>query len=125
VEGKDKKSRDSILVRGFWGDVVQSPYITFGLEVDKEPEAKKFFREINYQKVYSAADIALYIVQRYIHKLEELEDYDYPFERIKHIEEQYGHKSKEDKKEEETKEDEPKVQELTEEEIEAENKKNE
>lgn len=48
VEGKDKKSRDSILVRGYWGDVIQSPYQTFGLEVDKEPERTKFFREINY-----------------------------------------------------------------------------
>lgn len=50
--------------------------------------------------------------------MEELEDYDFPFERIKHIEEQYGYNSKDEKKEEEKKEedDEPKIQELTEEE---------
>jgi len=125
VEGKDRKSRDSILVRGYWGDVVQSPYLTFGLEVDKEPERTKFFREINYQKVYSAADISLYIVQRYIHKLQELEDYDFPFERIKHIEEQYGYNDKDKKKKEneEEEKEEPKIQELTEEEAKEEEEK--
>lgn len=33
VPGKKKKSGDSILVRGFWGDIVNSPYISLGVEV--------------------------------------------------------------------------------------------
>ena len=74
--------------------------------------------------IQSAADISLYIVQRYIHKLEELVDYDFPFERIRHIEEQYGYHDKDKKKEEQEKE-EPKSQELTEEEAKAEEEKKE
>jgi dynein assembly factor 3 len=33
IPGKKKKSGDSILVRGFWGDIINSPYVTFGMEV--------------------------------------------------------------------------------------------
>jgi hypothetical protein len=39
-------------VRGFWGDIVQSPYIPFGIEIWKEPEASEFFKKINYQLIY-------------------------------------------------------------------------
>jgi hypothetical protein len=49
VYGKDKKSRDSIEVRGFWGDVLQSPYIPFGIEIWEEPEKTKFMKEVNKQ----------------------------------------------------------------------------
>lgn len=44
-----KKSRDSIEVRGFWGDVLQSPYIPFGIEIWEEPEKTKFMKEVNKQ----------------------------------------------------------------------------
>lgn len=33
VPGKAKKTKDNILVRGYWGDIIQSPYIPFGVEV--------------------------------------------------------------------------------------------
>ena len=73
------------MVRGFWGDIVNSPFLAFGNEVWDEPERTRFFRELNYQKVYSNSDISEYNVQQYIHKLEELERYEYPFERLKHV----------------------------------------
>jgi len=40
------------LVRGFWGDIINSPYIPFGSEVEDLEDATKFFRKINYQRVY-------------------------------------------------------------------------
>jgi len=42
TEGKTKVGRDSIEVRGFWGDIINSPYIGYGNEVHKEPEASRF-----------------------------------------------------------------------------------
>mmetsp|Transcript_5701 Transcript_5701/g.7669 ORF Transcript_5701/g.7669 Transcript_5701/m.7669 type:complete len:94 (+) Transcript_5701:576-857(+) len=30
VPGQSKQTRDHILVRGFWGDIVQGPYVPFG-----------------------------------------------------------------------------------------------
>lgn len=55
-----------------------------------------------------ASDISAYNVQSYIHKLEKLEKYQYPFERLKHIEKQYAETgsdpNEEEKKEEPKKE---------------------
>ena len=48
VPGKKKKSGDSIMVRGFWGDIINSPYVPFGIEVFNEEFKKKFFQKINF-----------------------------------------------------------------------------
>lgn len=73
------------MVRGYWGDIVNSPYLCFGSEVWEEDERKKFFRKINYQTVYSNADISEYNVQAYIHRIEEMGTYEYRFERLRTI----------------------------------------
>lgn len=52
IPGKKKKSGDSILVRGFWGDIVNSPYISFGVEVLNEEHKSQFFRKLNMQRIY-------------------------------------------------------------------------
>ena len=98
------------MVRGFWGDILQSPYVGFGLEIWKEPERSKFFKELNFQQVYSSMDACLFNVQYYIQKLEDTTEYDFPFERIKQIKERITEMA--DGK----KEDEPKTQEVTDEE---------
>jgi dynein assembly factor 3 len=75
IPGKKKKTGDSILVRGFWGDIINSPYIPFGVEVAKAEDAEKFFRKINFQRIYMTSDITAYNVQSYIHKIETLKEY--------------------------------------------------
>lgn len=45
-----------------------------------------------------ASDISAYNVQQYIHKLEKLSKYEYPFERLKHIENQYKPDPEEEEK---------------------------
>ena len=72
----------------------------------RERERKLFSRQINYQQVYHASDVAMYNVQNYIHKLEELKDFDFPFERFKHIEKQQEEETKEEPKVEEIKDEE-------------------
>ena len=63
VEGKTKKGRDSCIVRGFWGDIINSPFLAHGLEVS-DPEARmRFFKKVNYQNVYSNTDVSEYNVQ--------------------------------------------------------------
>lgn len=47
AEGKKKKSGDSCLVRGYWGDIIISPYHCFGTEVDLHPEKEKFVANSN------------------------------------------------------------------------------
>lgn len=86
VYGKDRKSKDNIEVRGFWGDILQSPYIPFGIEIWEEPEATKFMKEVNKQQVYSSSEFSMYNVHQYIKKIEDLEDFKYPFERLRQVE---------------------------------------
>ena len=132
VPGKTRKGRDSVMVRGFWGDIINSPYFAFGQEVWKEPERTRFFKKCNYQSVYSNADISEYNVQGYIQKLEDLNEYEFPFERLRHIlgdrydsprtrekkakEAAEKKKAKKKKEEEQKAQEEPMIQEITEEE---------
>ena len=81
------------MVRGFWGDLVQSPYIPFS-EIWKEPEATMFKKQINFQSVYSAGDFCMFNIQNYITILEDLSEYHFPFSRIKKVEEELDNASK-------------------------------
>lgn len=105
------------MVRGFWGDIMQSPYIPFGIELWKEPEATLFKKQINFQQVYSSRDFADFNLQNYITKLEDLQEYTFPFTRIKNVEKQLDAmgEDEEEKKEEEKKEEEKKTEEITDE----------
>ena len=42
-----EKGGQSCLVRGFWGDIVISPYPTLSLEVDLYPENERLFKKRN------------------------------------------------------------------------------
>ena len=47
MPGKKKITRESCLVRGYWGDIIVSPYVSFGVETDYEPEKTKLFKVAN------------------------------------------------------------------------------
>lgn len=97
IEGKKKRSGDSCLVRGFWGDIINSPYIPLGIEVENEEDRLKFNKEYNFQRPYNACDIVDYHIEGYMTKLETLQDYIPPFEVIKQVE-NYNKKTEEEKK---------------------------
>ena len=40
------------MIRGYWGDIINSPFVTFGFEVLNEEDREKFFRKLNYQRIY-------------------------------------------------------------------------
>ena len=94
------------MIRGFWGDIINSPYANFGFEVLNEADREKFFRKLNFQRIYvteiqlsltliqMACDISGYNLQGYIHKLETLREYEFPFERLRRVEESYQGKKK-------------------------------
>jgi len=110
IPGKAKKTKDNILVRGFWGDIVQSPFIPFGVEIWQDREKDLFGKKINFQQVYFASDFSSYNVQYYIQKLENETAYEFPFTRIKQIDKELGGEGKinpDDK-------DEPKIEEIKE-----------
>ncbi len=43
-EGKTKVGKDSCMVRGFWGDIINSPFLSFGLKLDTKEEEDHFYR---------------------------------------------------------------------------------
>ena len=59
----------SVAVRGFWGDIVNSPYIAFGLEADDA----SLFEKRSEQHVKSATDVSEYNVDKLLGMLEAAE----------------------------------------------------
>jgi len=63
VEGRRKGC--SIMARGFWSDIINSPYLAFGLEADNE----KLFKVRNKEQVHTACDVSEYNVSQMLHAL--------------------------------------------------------
>jgi hypothetical protein len=59
------------MARGFWGDIIQSPFIPFGVEILKEPENSEFRQKVNGQQIYTSVEFSQYNVHNYIKILEE------------------------------------------------------
>jgi len=47
LPGRRKQTHESCLVRGYWGDIVVSPYIAFGIWTDIMPDKDLFFKISN------------------------------------------------------------------------------
>ena len=109
IEGKKKKSGDSCLVRGFWGDISNSPYIPLGIYIENSEYKTKFYSEYNTQVPHNSQDIAEYTVIEFMSKLEELKPYEFDFPKLSFLK-----GSKDDKEEE--KDEESKIEEVNEDE---------
>ena len=45
------------MVRGFWGDILNSPYVPFGAEIESTEDREKFFKKINFQRIYVSINL--------------------------------------------------------------------
>merc|ERR1711976_171536 len=81
------------MVRGFWGDIVNSPFLSFGVDCDVEPDKSELFKTRNYNYEFLSMHIAEYNLHNYIMRLETFENY--------HIDFQKGRKEAEKKFDEE------------------------
>jgi dynein assembly factor 3, axonemal len=68
VEGKKKGSRDSCMVRGFWGDIINSPYIPLGIYIEDPEDRKQFNREFNLSRPYDAQHVSEYSIMHFLHQ---------------------------------------------------------
>ena len=71
AEGKKKQSRDLCDVLGYWGDIVVSPFYTFGLLVDDLNEKEKFYKLQNENYYYYNEKISEYFVEKMIREMNE------------------------------------------------------
>ncbi|KAK3727693.1 hypothetical protein RRG08_032650 [Elysia crispata] len=83
--------------RGFWGDMIVSPYVTFGVE----SEDKSFYKKQNQQHVKTAEDVSEFNINSLFHELATNERYEPP----KEVDNKDGEKSDSDTKLEEINEE--------------------
>ena len=117
IEGKKKQGHDSCMVRGFWGDIVNSPYLSYGLELETRDEITYFYANNKIDYLRDSQDVTEYNLVKFLLRMDHNEQYDFMKrekekerlrkERIKKEEEEQEKKEKEEeekkKKEEEKK----------------------
>lgn len=102
IPGVTKTGKDSCLVRGFWGDITNSPYIGFGVELNNEEEHEFFYAHQDIYYKYHSQHITEWNLARYLTRLEKDELYQLKFtdHKIKNVESEEN-KERENKKENE------------------------
>jgi len=69
TEAKDKKTGLTVQVRGFWGDIINSPYHTFGTTTDPEDKPRLFTISGSMYR-HSETDIAEFNLTAYLSEME-------------------------------------------------------
>uniref|UniRef100_A0A0G4FFD7 DUF4470 domain-containing protein n=1 Tax=Chromera velia CCMP2878 TaxID=1169474 RepID=A0A0G4FFD7_9ALVE len=72
VQGSHKTDRTKIMVRGYWGDLIVSPYISFGVDccTDSESDRKRLFKVVNTQQRHHAEEISRFNVFALLSEIE-------------------------------------------------------
>jgi len=79
IPGKTKEGKDSCLVRGFWGDITNSPFIGFGVELNTGDEHETFYAKQDIHHRFHAQHITEWNLSRYFTRLEKDELYELKF----------------------------------------------
>ena len=107
IEGRSKKTTDSCMVRGFWGDIVNSPYISYGLSLDTRDEITYFYANNKIQYTRDSQDVTEYNLVKFLLRLDHNEKYDF-MQREKEKEKEREERRKKEEEERERKENEKK-----------------
>ncbi|KAL4428975.1 hypothetical protein ABPG74_011171 [Tetrahymena malaccensis] len=79
IPGKKKLTYENVVVRGYWGDIIISPYISMGVECDVEPEKEKLFKISNMQHVGHSVEVTEFNLQYWLQMIEKQEEYHLTF----------------------------------------------
>lgn len=72
--GRKKQERTSCLVRGYWGDIVVSPYVAIGIKCDYH-QADLLFKKANTKNIGHSVQVAEYNMNYWLHRLQKQERY--------------------------------------------------
>ena len=103
IEGKKKEGHDSCMVRGFWGDIVNSPYIGYGLELETREEVTYFYANNKIDYLRDSQDVTEYNLVKFLLRMDHNEIYDF-MKREKEKERQRQERIKREEEEKEKKE---------------------
>ena len=88
------------MVRGFWGDIVNSPYISYGLSLDTRDEITYFYANNKIQYTRDSQDVTEYNLVKFLLRLDHNEKYDFmQREKEKEKEREERRKKEEEEKE--------------------------
>jgi len=90
IPGRTKTRKDSCLVRGYWGDITNSPFIGFGVELNNKEEHEFFYAHHDVYYKYHSQHITEWNLSRYFSRLEKDELYELKFteHKIRNLEEE-------------------------------------
>ena len=77
IEGKKKEGKDSCMVRGFWGDIVNSPYLGYGLELETRDEITYFYANNKIDYLRDSQDVTEYNLVKFLLRMDHNEIYDF------------------------------------------------
>jgi dynein assembly factor 3 len=65
------KNGTSCMVRGFWGDIIISPYMAYGTETEYSPEKEWMFRTINMSMASTALEVSTFQILYWLKMLQQ------------------------------------------------------
>lgn len=74
ASGRKKEDRTSCLVRGYWGDIVVSPYVALGVRCDY-PQKDLLFKKANLKYIGHSVEVSEYNMNYWLHMIERGEEY--------------------------------------------------
>lgn len=72
--GRKKEERTSCLVRGYWGDIVVSPYVALGVSCEYK-QKDLLFKKANYKFIGHSVELAEYNMNYWLKMIETGEEY--------------------------------------------------
>ncbi len=72
--GKKKEDRTSCLVRGYWGDIIISPYISIGISCEYK-QKDLLFKKANMKYIGHSIEIAEYNMNYWLNMIEKGQEY--------------------------------------------------
>eukprot|EP00971_Amphidinium_carterae_P107714 2132878-Amphidinium_carterae.1 len=77
TEAKDRSKGTTVSVRGFWGDIINSPYHSFGTATDEQSRAR-LFKITSSQYRHSETDISEFNVTAFLSEMDTGEQFSLP-----------------------------------------------
>jgi len=90
IPAKDRRRQQSVLVRGYWGDVVNSPFMSFGIDTDTQ-DKDRLWRTVNKEQRHNAQEVSKFNLTAWLNELETHQPFHLPPER--HEESEYPYPS--------------------------------
>ncbi|CAD7949753.1 unnamed protein product [Amoebophrya sp. A120] len=81
IDGKSREKGTSVLVRGFWADIINSPYFTFGVDTHNGNDKSRLFKKAQEQHRNTAVDVAEFNLEAWIREMQDYQEFNLPPEK--------------------------------------------